>query len=544
MRVNAETDADAGYENYYFYDDYGQLIRENNEHYGKTILYTYDNIGNITKAQMYDHTTGNVSGTPTEDTYVYSTSYPDRLTSFNNKSITYDSNGCIKTYDGWNYTWHRGKLNRIEKSSSSGTGGVASISASTSYTFTYNAYGQRTEKEYKFFPGLTHLPDYMTSCTTTYVYDLNGRLCYEKRVSRYFDGAIITRHLIYLYENSEIVGIIYLNDGSGSPSALYYYDKNHRGDVVGILDSSGNTVVKYRYDAYGNCTSYNSTNDDLAQTNPIRYRSYYYDADTGLYYLNARYYNPQWRRFISPDNTAYLNPESVNGLNLYAYCNNDPVNYADPSGNSVIASLLIGFAISSLIGWGLSQMFGSQIAGGIGSISGGATAISTGISLCALGPWGIVAGVALIAIGGLTIAFGANEIVDGATGTNYIQDWTGWSDSVYNGVYTGLNIASAVGSIAGNVYLNAIRANALKGLDDAVYGPKASQHIGGRSYYDSKLTMREIVKYGKIRKAKYGVPGYEFRIKGYSVMGKSGNIHRGIWSLVYGKGVIWHFLLG
>ena len=189
-------------------------------------------------------------------------------------------------------------------------------------------------------------------------------------------------------------------------------------------------------------------------------------------------------------------------------------------------------------------MFGSQIAGGIGSISGGATAISTGISLCALGPWGIVAGVALIAVGGLTIAFGANEIVDGATGTNYIQNWTGWSDNVYNGVYTGLNIASAVGSIAGNVYLNAIRANALKGLDDAVYGPKASQHIGERSYYDSKLTMREIVKYGKIRKAKYGVPGYEFRIKGYSVMGKSGNIHRGIWSLVYGKGFIWHFLLG
>lgn len=64
-----------------------------------------------------------------------------------------------------------------------------------------------------------------------------------------------------------------------------------------------------------------------------------------------------------------------------------------------------------------------------------------------------MSGVALIAVGGLTIAFGANEIVDGATGTNYIQDWTGWSDNVYNGVYTGLNIASAVGSIAVNVYL-------------------------------------------------------------------------------------------
>ena len=71
----------------------------------------------------------------------------------------------------------------------------------------------------------------------------------------------------------------------------------------------------------------------MTQRNPIRYRGYYYDRETGLYYLNARYYNPQWRRFISPDDTAYLNPETPNGLNLYAYCNNDPVNYADPSGN-------------------------------------------------------------------------------------------------------------------------------------------------------------------------------------------------------------------
>ena len=67
----------------------------------------------------------------------------------------------------------------------------------------------------------------------------------------------------------------------------------------------------------------------LAIANPIRYRGYYYGQDTGLYYLNARYYSPELRRFISPDDTAYLDPENANGLNLYAYCYNDPVNYAD-----------------------------------------------------------------------------------------------------------------------------------------------------------------------------------------------------------------------
>ena len=87
--------------------------------------------------------------------------------------------------------------------------------------------------------------------------------------------------------------------------------------------------------AWGNCTIAAETTDmQLARANPIRYRGYYYDQDTGLYYLNARYYSPELRRFISPDDTAYLDSESVDGLNLYAYCNNDPVNRIDPSGHA------------------------------------------------------------------------------------------------------------------------------------------------------------------------------------------------------------------
>ena len=106
------------------------------------------------------------------------------------------------------------------------------------------------------------------------------------------------------------------------------------GDVIGIYDTSGTLVAKYLYDAWGNCTiSSETSNNALAKANPIRYRGYYYDDDTGLYYLNARYYSPKWRRFISPDDTSYLTPESVNGLNLYCYCNNDPINYINPSGH-------------------------------------------------------------------------------------------------------------------------------------------------------------------------------------------------------------------
>ena len=90
----------------------------------------------------------------------------------------------------------------------------------------------------------------------------------------------------------------------------------------------------------------------IASRNPIRYRGYYYDEDTKLYYLNARYYCPEWRRFISPDDTAFLDPENVNGLNLYAYCGNDPANYKQvyvSTGVSTISSSMSvgGFSISA-----------------------------------------------------------------------------------------------------------------------------------------------------------------------------------------------------
>ena len=104
---------------------------------------------------------------------------------------------------------------------------------------------------------------------------------------------------------------------------------------MSVLSLSLDKTYVYSYNGVaGNCTILSGVANDLVKNNPIRYRGYYFDRETGLYYLNARYYNPQWRRFISPDDTSYLDPETPNGLNLYAYCNNDPVNYADPSGHS------------------------------------------------------------------------------------------------------------------------------------------------------------------------------------------------------------------
>ena len=69
--------------------------------------------------------------------------------------------------------------------------------------------------------------------------------------------------------------------------------------------------------------------------NPFRYRGYYYDTDTGLYYLQSRYYNPQWGRFLNADGYVSTGTGMI-GFNMYAYCNNNPVMGYDPNGNMII----------------------------------------------------------------------------------------------------------------------------------------------------------------------------------------------------------------
>ena len=262
-------------------------------------------------------------------------------------------------------------------------------------------------------------------------------------------------------------------------------------------------MVKYFYTAYGEVQVEPITVTNVSTYNSFLYKGYYYDVETQLFYCNSRYYSPELCRWISPDSVEYLDPESINGLNLYCYCMNNPIMYVDPSGHSALLVLCI-FAVSSLAMWGVSELFGAQIAGGIGSVTGGATAISTGISLCAFGPWGIVAGIALIVVGGLTIAFGANEIVDGVTGTNYIQNWTGWSDEVYNGVYIGLNVASAVGSIAGNIGMRIVSNHILTGI---VKNPESVQQY---RLWQLKTYGKYTTQYvpGTLRKGEHIGQGY------------------------------------
>ena len=133
----------------------------------------------------------------------------------------------------------------------------------------------------------------------------------------------------------------------------YIYQRNIQGDIIGILDvDSGTIVAKYNYDAWGNHKVIEIGDNNIGEINPIRYRGYYYDKETQLYWVSSRYYSPELCRWISPDSIEYLDPQSINGLNLYCYCMNDPINKYDPSGHFAITltTLLIGGLIAGAIG--------------------------------------------------------------------------------------------------------------------------------------------------------------------------------------------------
>ena len=106
---------------------------------------------------------------------------------------------------------------------------------------------------------------------------------------------------------------------------------------MGIMNANGVEVVSYAYDAWGKVLSVSgSLSSTVGAVNPFRYRGYYYDVETGWYYLNSRYYDPTVGRFLSPDTILGANG-GLQGYNLFAYCNNNPVMFADPSGNFATA---------------------------------------------------------------------------------------------------------------------------------------------------------------------------------------------------------------
>lgn len=289
---------------WYFYDKQKQLVRENNNILDETVIYLYDTRGNIESKKIYDFSTEYLNIKNPKNIINYRYDETGKMISYNNEKITYDELGNPINYrDGWSFKWKNNKLVEASK------------------------------------PGIN----------IKYMYDENGN-----RIKKITNGVITIFDFINTLDQKSDKYVLhwYLSEGSGSKSFNYNgkdytYFYNLQGDIIGIFDEQNNIVSKYTYDTWGKLISIvdqngnDVTNDvtHIGYINPLRYRGYYYDSETELYYLNSRYYDPETGRFLSKDDEQYLknNDKDICNVNLYSYCLNNPVNMVDYDGHNPYA---------------------------------------------------------------------------------------------------------------------------------------------------------------------------------------------------------------
>ena len=316
--------------NKYEYDGLSRLVKEISNDVETT--YEYDSHGNL----LYKISNDQVS------TYQYD---KDQLINYNDELFEYDKLGNPTVYRNHHLEWSLGrelvKFNEID--------------------FEYEASGLRNLKDYEIED-----VDLQTIRKQVYYRYLDEKLIKETRVdttNEYLNKdnpdeltiTTITTTIDYLYDELGVIGFILDDEKS------YYYVKNIFNDVEKIIDEEGRLVAEYSYDAWGNHEIITNI-DEIGSLNPIRYRSYYYDVETKLYYLKSRYYDSEIGRFINLDTLSVLDvaQAKINGLNLYAYCLNNPVNMVDDTGDwpRWLRDVLIGVAIVGLV----------ALTGGVGAL--------------------------------------------------------------------------------------------------------------------------------------------------------------------------------
>lgn len=275
----------------YTYDYRNFLVNDNGT------AYEYDGNGNITK-----------KGTTT---YTYDTVIKDRLVKVGNTPVTYSTANPLNpaTYGNCSYNFKGRRLQSFTKSGST-------------YNYIYDEQGLRTRKI---------APD---GSVTKYLY--NGTKLAAEIAPNY--------RLDFLYdENDMLYGFV--KDGS----AKYFYARDMLQNILGIIDTNGSPVVIYQYTAYGTSTVLQDT-AGLASINPFRFKGYYFDSESGMYYCHTRYYVPEWCRWLNADHPSFLQPDSLQEMNLFVYCGNNPITNIDPIGCFSLSILVvIGFVIGILV---------------------------------------------------------------------------------------------------------------------------------------------------------------------------------------------------
>ena len=274
---------------------------------GNTYQYEYDGAGRLTSetrngdVTSYSYYTNNNINIPG-----FSYDENGQLTSVNGAAIVYDEMGNPVIYKGNNFVWEQGRKL------------VGGSMRGDVFTYNYDGNGMRYEKT-------------VNGTKTQYYWNGDQLLMESKSGKRTW----------YIYGVTGIEGMIV--EGGYNGGTYYYFDKNTLGDIIAIRDSSGNIAATYEYDAWGNgkvMDVYGGVNTNptfIGNINPFRYRGYYYDDETGFYYLQTRYYDPTICRFINADNYELVSQlASSKELNMYAYCRNNPIMHTDETGENAV----------------------------------------------------------------------------------------------------------------------------------------------------------------------------------------------------------------
>lgn len=299
--LQSVTTGTTNYMTTYTYDEAGQLLSAVDEETGCTYRYTYDDSGNLQTMKTY---TTDEDG---EETLVSSKTlhYTNGILSSYN---TGTASGVAYVTDAMGNPTSIRRGTRVLTSFTWGEGRSLTgyTCGTTSATYSYDQNGLRVSKS---------VTEDDTTATTNYIWGDNG-----------LAGTVCGSDKVIVHYDSEGEPIGFSLNGT-----VYTYIKNLQGDIVRILDAEKTTVVSYTYDPWGVPTVTGDT--DLAAVNPCTYRGYYYDQETGYYYLQSRYYDPTLGRFLNADDEKYIGTSSnMVSDNIYSYCANDPTNRIDPSG--------------------------------------------------------------------------------------------------------------------------------------------------------------------------------------------------------------------
>ncbi|MBO7254124.1 MAG: hypothetical protein J6V36_02350, partial [Clostridia bacterium] len=408
----------------YEYDELNRLTRENDAYAGKTYVYEYDKNGNRTSKKTYEYTAASLGNVLQTEIYTYGNSnWKDLLTNYQ----VLDSENTVIKNKNFNFNSAGNHLGSVSMST------LAYDDADMLWEYGcgdeyvhcyYNSDGIRIKK-------IIYHVDWEYIITIEYILD-GSTIIGEKR-TRTGENPM-TETLYYIYDDKgELAGFTY----NGTP---YYYGKNIQGDIVSIYDANADLVVRYTYDAWGNGTGITGTlASTIGEINPFRYRGYYFDSESGCYYLISRYYDPVTGRFVTPDAVDVLGIEQANlgQYNLFAYCLNDPVNRVDEDGNWSWKKVLKVVAAVAVVTVAVAAV--AAVTAGTGGAAGAA--------LCAAS--GALKGAAIGAVKGAVsgaISGGATSAIKHRITTG---SWKGAGKAALNGAIDGAKSGAASGAVLG-----------------------------------------------------------------------------------------------